>query len=128
MNQSKWSRRNFIQSACAIAVATAMPGHQQTFAGALCLFSKHLPTMDPKRMAQAVKKLGFSGIDLTVRPGGHALPERAADDLPKAFEAIRGEGLSVPMITTNLTSASDSTAKPILATASKLGIPYFKPG
>ena len=125
MNQN---RRDFIQSACAFAVATAMPSLQQTFTGTLCLFSKHLPTMDPKRMAQAVKKLGFGGIDLTVRPGGHVLPERAAEELPKAFEAIRVEGLSVPMITTGLTTASDPTAKPILATAGKLGIPYFKPG
>jgi L-ribulose-5-phosphate 3-epimerase len=84
--------------------------------------------MDWTRLAQSVKKLGFGGIDLTVRPGGHVLPERAAEDLPKAFAAIRAEGLSVPMITTGLTSGADPTAKSILATAGQLGIPYFKPG
>ncbi len=84
--------------------------------------------MDWTRLAQAVKKLGFGGVDLTVRPGGHVLPERAAEDLPKAVAAIRAEGLSAPMITTALTSAGDPTAKPILSTASKLSIPFFKPG
>ncbi len=84
--------------------------------------------MDWKRLALAVKKLGFDGVDLTVRPGGHVLPERAADDLPRAVEAIRAEGLKVPMITTALTSANDPTAKPILSTAGKLSIPFFKPG
>ncbi len=84
--------------------------------------------MDWTRLAQSVKKLGFSGVDLTVRPGGHVLPERAAEELPKAVEAIRAEGQSVPMITTALTSANDPTAKAILSTAGKLSIPYFKPG
>jgi sugar phosphate isomerase/epimerase len=84
--------------------------------------------MDWTRLAREVKKLGFGGIDLTVRPGGHVQPERAPEDLPKAVAAIRAEGLSAPMITTALTSAHDPTAKPILSTAGKLSIPFFKPG
>lgn len=124
------TRRDFIKSASAFAAASALPNTTEPngFKGVICLFSKHLPTMDWARMAQAVKKLGFGGVDLTVRPGGHVLPERAAEDLPKAVAAIRGEGLSVPMITTALTSAGDPTARPILSTAGKLSIPFFKPG
>jgi L-ribulose-5-phosphate 3-epimerase len=121
------NRRNFIKSASAFAAASMLP-KMAGFSGAICLFSKHLPTMDWARMAQAVKKLGFGGIDLTVRPGGHVLPERASEDLPKAVAALRAEGLSVPMITTALTSAGDPTSKPILSTAGKLSIPFFKPG
>ena len=121
------NRREFIKSASAFAVASTLP-NTAGFNGAVCLFSKHLPTMNWSRMAQAVKKLGFAGIDLTVRPGGHVLPERAAEDLPKAVAAVRAAGLSVPMITTALTSAGDPTAKPILSTAGKLSIPFFKPG
>jgi L-ribulose-5-phosphate 3-epimerase len=121
------NRRNFIKSASAFAAASMLP-KMAGFSGAICLFSKHLPTMDWARMAQAVKKLGFGGIDLTVRPGGHVLPERASEDLPKAVAAIRAEGLSAPMITTALTSAHDPTAIPILSTAGKLSIPFFKPG
>src|SRR5215510_4941883 len=121
------NRRNFIKSAYAFAAASVLP-KTTGFSGAICLFSKHLPSMDWARMAQAVKKLGFGGIDLTVRPGGHVSPESAAEDLPKAVAAIRSEGLSVPMITTGLTSAQDPTARPILSTAGKLSIPFFKPG
>ena len=124
------TRRDFIKSASAFAAASALlhTSESNGFNGAVCFFSKHLPAMDWKRMAQAVKKLGFDGVDLTVRPGGHVLPERAAEDLPKAVEAIRAEGLKVPMITTALTSANDPTAKPILSTSGKLSIPFFKPG
>jgi sugar phosphate isomerase/epimerase len=124
MNQN---RREFIKSASAFAAVSLLP-NTNGFSGDICLFSKHLPAMDWTRLALAVKKLGFGGIDLTVRPGGHVLPERAAEDLPKAVAVIRAEGLSVPMITTGLTSAGDPTAKPILSTAGKLSIPFFKPG
>ena len=48
--------------------------------------------------------------------------------MPPALEAIRAEGLAVPLVTTVLLSADDPTAKPILATAGKLGVPLFKPG
>jgi sugar phosphate isomerase/epimerase len=124
------TRRDFLRSASAFAAASAL--HDATlangFTGTLCLFSKHLPKMEVARLAQTVKKLGFGGVDLTVRPGGHVPPERAAQDLPKAVSAIREEGLSVPMITTALTSKSDPVAKPILSTAGQLAIPYFKPG
>lgn len=122
------SRRDFLKSASAFAATSALPAAANGFNGTFCFFSKHLPMLDWQSLAKAVKKLGLGGVDLTVRPGGHVLPERAAEDLPKAVAAIRGEGLAVPMITTGLTSGSDATAKPILLTAGKLAIPYFKPG
>jgi sugar phosphate isomerase/epimerase len=97
--------------------------------GPICLFSKHLPKMKPGALARAIKGLGFQAVDLTVRPGdGHVKPEAVASELPAAVEAIRAEGLSVPLVTTVLVSAEDPTARPILTTAGKLGVPLFKPG
>ena len=130
------TRRQFVQSlafaassvAYAPAVTAGLPSVSTSFRGTLCFFSKHLPMLAPGPLASAVKGLGLNGIDLTVRPGGHVTPERAATDLPIAFKAIIDEGLSVPMITTNLTSIDDPAAKPILTTAGHLGIPFFKPG
>src|SRR2546429_7168339 len=90
------SRRDFLgacsAAACAVTLSLAEssgspPGAAYT--GTLCLFSKPLPGMDWRRLAQAAKSLGFGGIDLTVRRGGHVQPERAAEDLPKAVVAIR---------------------------------------
>lgn len=103
-------------------------GTEAGFKGQVVFFSKHLPNLNYQQLAQTVKTLGFTGVDLTVRPGGHVLPERAAEDLPKAAAAIRAAGLSVSMITTGLLSVNDPTAKPILSTAGKLGIPFIKPG
>ena len=94
----------------------------------ICFFSKHLPSMDWNRLGQAVKAAGFGGVDLTVRPKGHVAPERAASDLPRAFESIRAHGVSVPMITTALVSADDPAARPTLETAARLGIRLVKTG
>lgn len=96
--------------------------------GPICLFSKHLPMLTWEQLAEAIKQAGFDGVDLTVRPGGHVLPARAAEDLPRAARAIRERGLALPMITTALTTASEPTANPIISTAGKLSIPFFKAG
>ena len=124
------TRRDFLKIAAATATSAALPRLTLAngFNGTLCLFSKHLPQLNWQQLGQTVKQLGFGGVDLTVRAQGHVLPERAAEDLPKAVAAIRNAGLSVPMISTNLLSATDPTAKPILATAGKLKIPFLKPG
>jgi sugar phosphate isomerase/epimerase len=129
-------RREFLSAAtgatiAAMAASDPARGNAPTlgrFTGTLCLFSKHLPEMNWSELAQATHAAGFEGVDLTVRPGGHVLPERAQDDLSKAVAIIRKQGLEVPMITTALTSASDPAAEPILRATGELQIPYFKPG
>lgn len=118
------TRRDFIAGGMAAAQATRAAGARPT----LCLFSKHLPKLNYAELAAQVKKFGFDGVDLTVRPAGHVLPERAAEDLPRAVETLRSRGLEVPMITTALLSASHPTARPILSTAARLKVPYYKLG
>jgi sugar phosphate isomerase/epimerase len=128
------TRRHFLKAAT-VGTAPALAPRRRAaesprvgFGGTLCLFSKHLPDMDAKSLAQAVEQLGFAGVDLTVRPGGHVAPERATLDLPPFVRTLREEGLEVPMITTALLSASEPTARPVLETAGRLRIPFFKPG
>jgi L-ribulose-5-phosphate 3-epimerase len=108
--------------------AGTVPAERGPFRGTLCLFSKPVPQLNWRELAESCKDAGFDGLDLTVRRGGHVRPERAATDLPQAVAAIRAARLQVPMITTELLSADDPTAKPIISTASKLSIPYLKPG
>lgn len=94
----------------------------------LCLFSKHLPKLNYSELGQECRRFGFDGVDLTVRPGGHVLPENVERDLPLAKAAIEAAGMTLPMITTGLTSTRDPAAEPTLRTAGRLGIPYFKIG
>lgn len=132
------SRREFLKVSSAGALggtvalqagsSAAAPAARGPFRGTLCLFSKPVPQLNWKELAESTRRAGFDGIDLTVRAEGHVLPERAGTDLPKAVAAIRDAGLKVPMITTELLSADDPAAKQIISTASKLQIPYLKPG
>lgn len=120
-------RQLLVTAAAAVAASAADSGAPKK--PELCLFSKHLPADAPyPETAKAVRALGIPGVDLTVRPKGHVLPQNAARDLPKAFEAFQAEGVSVPMISTGLVSLADEAARPTVYTAGKLGIPFFKLG
>jgi L-ribulose-5-phosphate 3-epimerase len=94
----------------------------------LCIFSKHLAKVPYTELGGIAKQLGFEGVDLAVRPGGHVEPQQVHVDLLRAIETIRDEGMDVPMITTGLVSATEPWALPILNIAGKSGVPYFKPG
>lgn len=106
------------------AAAAAPSGSRPT----LCIFSKHMAHLGYDDLGKEAKRIGFGGIDLTVRAKGHVEPEKAAADLPRAYDAIRAAGLSVPMITTGLLNADEPAARPTLSTAAKLKIPFWKPG
>ena len=128
------TRRRFLATAAAAGTFAAIAprtfgfGAQPGFRGTLCFFSKHLPRLDGRGLSRALKPLGFGGVDLTARPGGHVDPKRVTQDLPAFVHAIREEGLQVPMITTDLTSIEDPVARPTLETAAALKIRFFKPG
>lgn len=94
----------------------------------ISVFSKNLQWLDYKDMARLAAQLGFDGIDLTVRPGGHVVPERVTDDLPKAVETIKQAGLKVYNIATDIKSAADKYTADILKTASHLGLKNYRMG
>jgi sugar phosphate isomerase/epimerase len=94
----------------------------------ICVFSKHLQWLDYQEMARTAREIGFDGIDLTVRPGGHVLPERVREDLPRAVHAAKVEALDVPMISTAITDPADPLTESILATAGQAGMRYYRMG
>lgn len=92
------------------------------------LFSKHLQFLGYEEMAEAAAMAGVDGVDLTVRPGGHVLPEKVEQDLPRAAKAIRDAGLELIMMTTAITDPDDPVTEKILGVASELGIRYYRTG
>ena len=94
----------------------------------ICIFSKHLQWLDYEKMAKTAAEIGFDGVDLTVRPKGHVLPENVTRDLPKAFEAIKNAGIDTIMIATAIGNATDPVNQQILKTAGELGIRYYRMG
>jgi len=94
----------------------------------ICVFSKHLQWLDYEEMGEAAAEIGFDGVALTTRPKGHVSPERAAEDLPKAVEAVRKAGIDVPMLTTAITDPDDPDSRTILKLAEKLGVGHYRMG
>jgi L-ribulose-5-phosphate 3-epimerase len=129
-SQTAVSRRKLLRN---VAVASALPvlaPSEEKHPGKLkiCVFSKHFQWTGVKEAAAIAKDLGFDGVDLTVRNGGHVAPERAETELPAAVEAVHGAGLEVPMITTDITSAATPHAETVLTAASRLGIRHYRWG
>lgn len=94
----------------------------------MIMFSKMLGQFPIAEAGDIIRDIGFEGVDLTVRPAGHVLPERVRTDLEPALEVLRDRGLSVPMITTGIESADDPTAEAIFETAAACGIDRLKLG
>ncbi len=108
---------------CATGISAVSPAKIN-----LCVFSKHLQWLDYEEMARTAADLGFDGIDLTVRPGGHVEPKQAEKELPRAIKAIRAAGLKTPMITTAITDAADPDSVSVLEAAARQGIGHYRLG
>lgn len=140
MENLSQTRRSFIGKLTSAAIAASLPGinaysnsartlsageiSAETFT--ICAFSKIFDQLG-KDMFPFLAEIGFEGIDLTVRPGGYVLPENVEKDLPKAVNAATKKGLSVPMISTAINEASETTTRKILKTASECGVKYYRP-
>lgn len=133
----KMHRRTFVKSAVAAAGAGYMGAtshiraDDRQAAGKLpqpCLFSKPLGNRKAADLPAMLEKLGIDAVDLTCRPGGHVLPERVADDLPRVVERLQAAGVRVPMVTTAILDAGEPHAESIVKTVGELGIRYIKLG
>ncbi|QBN17449.1 sugar phosphate isomerase/epimerase family protein [Flavobacterium nackdongense] len=92
----------------------------------ISIFSKHLQFLDYKTSGEMAAEMGFSGVDLTVRPKGHVLPELVKTDLPKAIKAIKEAGSNCKMITTTIESITNPIDVDIITTAASLGVNYYR--
>ena len=131
------SRRNFAKLSALGLGALPLMGFNNTLFNStmrpkdgieISLFSKHLQFLNYNDMAEAAADMGFDGLDLTVRPNGHVLPERVVDDLPEAVAAMKKYGINPGMMTTNVWDATNQEEKSVLETASNLGITHYRTG
>lgn len=90
------------------------------------LFSKHLQFLNLKEAGQMATELGFDGLDLTVRPKGHVLPEHVETDLPKAIRDIKAAGSTCEMMTTAISDVTSPHDLKIIKTAAKEGIQFYR--
>ena len=130
MKSKKLTRREFSIGLAATMAALPLGAHNQANPKRpICVFSKHLQwckTFD--EMAKVAAAIGFDGIDLTVRKGGHIDPADVVEKLPQAVRAVKEAGLQVYMMTAGINDPDDPWTVPVLKTASELGIRYYRMG
>jgi len=129
---SSLSRRQFLKhTATLTAAATVLPAALSNAAAEkgpwkFCAFEKPLQFLSFDDLADLMAELGFAGVEATVRPGGHVLPERVEEDLPKFVEALKKRGLEITILTSGINSTDQPHTEKVLRTAAKLGIQRYR--
>ncbi|MEP7337702.1 MAG: sugar phosphate isomerase/epimerase family protein [Acidobacteriota bacterium] len=130
------SRREFLQATIGttaigglVATSTDTVAQEKNAAPLkISVFSKHLHWLEWEAMAQTAAEIGFDGVDLTLRKGGHVEPERAEQDLPKAAAIIRKAGLELPMTTAGIVDATTPQAEAIMRAMYSAGVKQYRWG
>jgi L-ribulose-5-phosphate 3-epimerase len=133
--EMKKSRREFIKTASASVAGAVISrqlfadiAEQKSSAYPICTFTKCLQFLDYDRVGETLASVGFNGADLSVRNGGHVLPEKVETDLPRAVKALKKSGIITPMMVTGIVSPDDPLTERVLATASENGLTHYRMG
>lgn len=94
----------------------------------LCVFNKPLQHLGYEEQAALVAEMGFTGIEGTVRKGGHVEPEKVGKQLPEQVAALEKHGLSMTMMTTDVNEVRSPEHRRVLETAAGLGVKRFRMG
>jgi sugar phosphate isomerase/epimerase len=92
----------------------------------ICAFIKFLQSLSYEQLAETIAKLGFDGIEATVRDRGHVLPERVEEDLPKLVEALRKHNLEITVMASSVNSVDQPHTEKVLRTAASLGVKRYR--
>lgn len=126
----QYNRRNFLQTLALAGASLPLKGlAYSALAGRkweVHCFSKPFQWMDYDMLAETFAAAGLDGIDYSIRPEGHILPERVGEDLPKAALAARKRGLKLLLMTTAIADATEPYTVPILKAAAEQGIRYYR--
>ena len=117
------NRRKFITTAAALA---ATPALARTGRNTLSVFTKPLQMLPYDQLADVMAKLGFDGIEGTIRPGGQITPEKVPDELPKMMAALRQRKLEMTIMASGVNDPRDKLSVRQLEVAAKLGIKRYR--
>jgi sugar phosphate isomerase/epimerase len=90
-------------------------------------FTKPLQDLSFGETARVAVEIGWDGIELALRAGGHILPERVEEDLPKLVSALRARGQEVLVIATDIRGVEPLSER-VLRAAARAGIRLYRAG
>lgn len=122
------TRRSFLAGSLTTFPAIAAISREVSQTPRFVLFTDNLADLSLQEACRAARGAGFDGVDLTVRPGGHVLPENADKGLLEARRIADGEGVSIPMISTAVNDTDSPFAATIFDRAAEIGVERIKLG
>lgn len=135
--KSGLSRREFLGAMTVASAAVTLCPRAEMAAEAgsteglpLVVFSKVYQELklNYQEAAELTAEAGLNGVDCPVRPKGEIEPEQAAEEMPRYFEALRKRNLSLPLLTTAITSPATPHTERVLRTARGLGVQFYRLG
>lgn len=63
-----------------------------------------------EEIADEVAQMGFRGLEATIRPTGHILPENAAKELPGMMKTLKAAGLDTVIAATRVIEPTAETS------------------
>lgn len=130
------SRRDFLAKTAAVSALTAL-GAAPRLAPAgdlqrcsIVVFSKIYQELSLgfEPCAALTREAGLDGVDCPVRTGGEIEPASALQKLPEYAEILRKQELGIHLITSGINGADSPFAEPVLRTAQKLGVKFYRLG
>jgi hypothetical protein len=91
-------------------------------------FTKPIQDLSFDQTAQFTVDAGWDGIELALRAGGHVLPERADEDLPKMVAALKAKNRDVLALATDIKGGIEPLTERVLRAAAKAGIRFYRLG
>ncbi len=128
-NSVQLSRRSFVGGAAIAAASMPLAQLESAESGTkpkICAFIKFLQSLSYERLAEEIAKLGFDGIEATVRKGGHVEPEQVEEQLPKLVAALAKHGLVISVMASDVNRSDDELSRRVLKTAAKLGVKRYR--
>ena len=89
-------------------------------------FTKPFQYLNYDDTADLVAEVGWDGVELALRKGGHVLPERVDDDLPRLVEALKKRNLEVLTIATDIHNATDPLTEKVLRASARSGVKLYR--
>jgi sugar phosphate isomerase/epimerase len=83
------------------------------------VFTKPWPEKTLAELAEFVKKLGFDGVELPVRPGYQVVPEKVGAGLPEAARIFEDHGVKIG-------SVAGPADEPTIAACAEAGVPIIR--
>ena len=131
MSDAYIHRRNFLIAAGGSLVSTCLPGTATVAAespvkNSICVFTKPFQSLTYDELADQIAELGFDGVEVPIRDGGHIEPAAVPDELPKMVDALKKRNLDLTIMTSSINDPNDPLTEKILKTASELGVRRYR--